>query len=153
GVFTAEQLVAAVRPRTRQSPRSRLVSIEQTVNLHGGKVWSIDAIRSVSTAARQNDLAVHIDGVRLMNAVVASGGRARDFAREADSIFIALTKGLGCPIGSVLAGSTGFIEEAWRWRQQLGGGMRQVGIVAAAGIFAFRHNVERLAEDHENARV
>ena len=153
GVFTAAQLEAVIRPSSRQNPRSRVVSVEQTTNLGGGKIWPLETLTEVAETARRHGLATHLDGARLMNAVVASGVSARDYAAPFDSVFIALTKGLGCPIGSVLAGSAEFIEEAWRWRQQFGGGMRQVGIVAAAGIYALEHNIERLAEDHENAQV
>jgi threonine aldolase len=153
GVFTAQQALAAMRTGGRLSPRSRLVSIEQTVNTHGGKVWPLDAIRSVAAAAHDRGLSVHLDGARLLNAVAATGVSAAAFCADADSVFIALTKGLGCPIGSVLAGSSDFIDAAWRWRQQLGGGMRQVGIVAAAGIYALRHNIERLADDNRNAKA
>ncbi len=153
GVFTGEQLEGAIRPASRQNPRSRLVSVEQTTNLGGGKVWPIEIINDVAKTAHKHGLFLHLDGARLLNAVVASGTSAKDFAAPFDSVFIALTKGLGCPIGSVLAGSKDFIEEAWRWRQQFGGGMRQVGIVAAAGIYALENNIERLSEDHENAQV
>jgi threonine aldolase len=153
GVFTAGQLEAAIRPSSRQNPRSRLVSVEQTTNLGGGKIWPIETTTEVAETAHHHGLAAHLDGARLMNAVVASGVSARDYAAPFDSAFIALTKGLGCPIGSVLAGSADFIDQAWRWRQQFGGGMRQVGIIAAAGIYALENNIERLAEDHENAQV
>ncbi|MBM3518866.1 MAG: aminotransferase class I/II-fold pyridoxal phosphate-dependent enzyme [Alphaproteobacteria bacterium] len=152
GVFTAAQLEAAIRPPSRQAPRPRLVSIEQTSNLHGGAIWPLEAVEAVAAVARRHGLAVHLDGARLLNATVALGVPPKAFAAAADSVFIALTKGLGCPIGSVLAGSRAFIDEAWRWRQQLGGGMRQVGIIAAAGIYALENNVERLAEDHDNAQ-
>lgn len=153
GVFTAAQLEAAIRPASRQNPRSRVVSVEQTTNLGGGKIWPLETTTAVAEMAHCHGLAAHLDGARLMNAAVASGVPARDYAAPFDSVFIALTKGLGCPIGSVLAGSAEFIDDAWRWRQQFGGGMRQVGIIAAAGIYALEHNVERLAEDHENAQV
>jgi threonine aldolase len=152
GVFTAEQLIAAVRSGSRQAPRSRLVVIEQTVNIHGGKIWPLEAIQSVCETARSHGLSVHLDGARLLNAVAATGISAKVYAEGADSVFIALSKGLGCPIGSVMAGSAAFIDAAWRWRQQLGGGMRQVGIIAAAGIYALRHNLEKLAEDNAKAK-
>ena len=152
GVFGAEDVEAAVRHQDQYSPRSRVVSVEQTSNLGGGTVWPREALRDVAAAAKRHGLALHMDGARLMNAVVASGVAAADFAADCDSLWIDLTKGLGCPVGAVLAGPRGLIEEAIRWRQMFGGAMRQAGIVAAAGIYALENNVERLAEDHANAR-
>jgi threonine aldolase len=152
GIFTGEQLEAAIRPADRYSPRSRLVSVEQTTNLGGGRIWPMKTIRGVLGVARAHDLRAHMDGARLMNAVVASGVSAADYASGFDSAWIDLTKGLGGPIGAVLVGSTDFIEEAWRYKQMWGGAMRQSGIVAAAGLYALDHHVERLAEDHANAK-
>ena len=94
-----------------------------------------------------------MDGARLLNAVVASGISARDFSEPFDSVWIDLSKGLGCPVGAVLAGSEDFIEQAWQWKQRMGGAMRQSGSIAAAGVYALEHNVDRMAEDHENARL
>ena len=142
-----------VRPRRPKSPRSRLVEVEQTNNRGGGSVWPLEAIRSVTDAARAHDLALHMDGARLMNAAVASGISAHDFAAPFDSVWLDLSKGLGCPIGGVLAGSTKFIEGAWAWKHRFGGAMRQAGILAAAGLYALDHHVDRLAEDHANARL
>ena len=153
GVFSGEDVSAAVRPRNPKSPRSRLVEVEQTNNRGGGSVWPLRAILSVTEAAKANDLALHMDGARLMNAVVASGVSARDFATPFDSVWLDLTKGLGCPFGGVLAGSTDFIEQAWTWKHRFGGAMRQAGIFAAAGLYALDHHVDRLAEDHVNARL
>ncbi|MCB0009477.1 MAG: hypothetical protein KDE04_23590, partial [Anaerolineales bacterium] len=99
-----------------------------------------------------NKLALHMDGARLMNAVVASGVPAREFCADLDSVWVDLTKGLGCPFGGVLAGSADFIDRAWGWKHRLGGAMRQAGMMAAAGLYAFEHHVERLADDHANAR-
>lgn len=152
GVFTAADVDAATRALTRHSPRQRLVSIENTANLGGGTVWPLAGVAAVAAAARRRGLAVHMDGARLMNAVVASGTAAADYGRACDSVWIDLTKGLGCPVGAVLAGSRDFIEEAWRLKHRWGGAMRQAGIVAAAGLHALDHHVDRLAEDHENAR-
>lgn len=152
GVFAAADVDAATRALTRHSPRQRLVSIENTANLGGGTVWPLAGVEAVAAAARRRGLAVHMDGARLMNAVVASGTAAADYGRVCDSVWIDLTKGLGCPVGAVLAGSRDFIEEAWRLKHRWGGAMRQAGIVAAAGIYALDHHVDRLAEDHENAR-
>jgi threonine aldolase len=152
GIFTAEQVAAAIRPASRYSPRSRLVCIEQTVNYGGGTIWPLESIRAVCDLAHQRGLSTHMDGARLMNAVVASGIAARDYCATLDSAWLDMTKGLGAPIGAVLCGTRDFIADAWRYKQMLGGAMRQAGIVAAAGIYALEHNVERLAEDHANAR-
>ena len=153
GIFTAAQVHDAVRSKdNRHAPRSAIVSIEQTSNQGGGSIWPLNTIHEVSEAARSHDLAVHMDGARLLNAVVASGVAARDYAAPCDSAWIDLSKGLGCPVGGVLAGSADFIEEAFRCKHQFGGAMRQAGIIAAAGVYALDHHVDRLAEDHANAR-
>lgn len=153
GVFSGADLRAAVRRRAPKAPRSRLVTVEQTHNQGGGKVWPVDALEDVAAAARELGLTLHMDGARLMNAVVAAGVDAGTYATPFDSAWLDLSKGLGCPVGGVLAGDAGFIEEAWLWKHRLGGAMRQAGIVAAAGLYALEHNVERLAEDHANARL
>ena len=152
GMFTAEQVRAAVRGDGPHFQRSRLVSVENTTNLGGGAVWSVEALDAVAEAARERGLSTHMDGARLMNAVVASGVPASVLARGYDSVWIDMSKGLGAPVGGVLAGSHGFIAEALRHKHQFGGAMRQAGIIAAAGVYALKHNVDRLAEDHENAR-
>jgi threonine aldolase len=143
---------AAVRPPFRHFPRTRLLWVEQTSNIGGGSVWPLSRIEAVTAVARRHGLATHLDGARLMNAVVASGVSAREYAAPFDSVWIDFTKGLGAPVGAALAGSRAFIEEAWRLKQQMGGAMRQAGIIAAGGVYALRHNVKRLAEDHLNAR-
>jgi threonine aldolase len=153
GIFSAAQLEAAIRPEDRHMPRSRLVSVEQTTNIGGGRVWPLDAIRGVLSVAEREGLRAHMDGARLMNAVVASGVPAAEHAGGFDTVWIDFTKGLGCPVGAVLASSRELIEEAWRWKQLLGGAMRQAGVLAAACLYALDHHVERLAEDHENARL
>lgn len=154
GIFAAEQVAAAIRPAgLRHVPRSVLLSIEQTSNLGGGAVWPLATVQAVAEVAHQHGLRVHMDGARLMNAVVASGVAAADFAAPCDSVWIDLSKGLGCPVGAVIAGSADFVEEAFRCKHQFGGAMRQAGIVAAAGVYALENNVERLAEDHDNARA
>ncbi|HET6518232.1 MAG TPA: threonine aldolase family protein, partial [Geminicoccaceae bacterium] len=153
GVFTAEQARAAVRARSRYSPRTRVIVVEQTSNFGGGTVWPLAGIRAVAEVAGEHGLALHMDGARLMNAVVASNAAAREHALPFDSAWLDLSKGLGCPVGAVLAGSADFIEAAWRWKQRIGGAMRQAGIIAAAGVFALEHHVARLAEDHANARA
>ena len=152
GVFTGAELNDALLARTRYTPRARLVSVEQTANFSGGTVWPLATIQGVVATARANDLALHMDGARLMNAAVASGVPARDFCAGFDSVWVDLTKGLGCPFGGVLAGSAAFIDKAWGWKHRLGGAMRQAGMMAAAGLYAFEHNVARLADDHANAR-
>ncbi|MDX1401214.1 MAG: threonine aldolase family protein, partial [Kiloniellales bacterium] len=153
GLFNREQLQEAIRHPSRYAPRSRVVSLEQTANGGGGTVWPLELVLEISCAAKDAGLLLHMDGARLMNAVVASGVAARDFAEPFDSCWIDLTKGLGCPVGALLAGSKDFIDEAWRWKQRIGGAMRQAGIIAAAGLYALDNHIERLAEDHENAAV
>ncbi|HLM09942.1 MAG TPA: threonine aldolase family protein [Thermoleophilaceae bacterium] len=153
GIFTPEQLTAAIRPESRYLPRSRLVSVEQTTNMGGGRVWPLELAREVLAAARDHRLRAHMDGARLMNAVVASGVPAYEFAGGFDTAWIDFTKGLGAPVGAALAGSRELIAEAWRWKQMMGGAFRQSGIVAAGCLYSLDHHVERLAEDHENARV
>ena len=152
GVFAADQVSAAVRPVNRYMPRSRLVAVEQTANLAGGTVWPVEALNAVGNTGRSLGLATHMDGARLLNAVVATGRAAAEHAAAFDSVWIDFSKGLGAPVGAALAGRRDFIEEAWRYKQQWGGAMRQAGIIAAAALHALMHHVDRLAEDHENAR-
>jgi threonine aldolase len=153
GQFSAAVAEAAIRPpEVRYFPRSRLLWVEQTSNLGGGSVWPLREVEAVTAVARRHGLATHMDGARLMNAVVASGVAARDYAASFDSAWIDFTKGLGAPVGAAIAGSRAFIAEAWRLKQQMGGAMRQAGIIAAGGVFALRHHVKRLAEDHANAK-
>ncbi|HYP47723.1 MAG TPA: GntG family PLP-dependent aldolase [Thermoleophilaceae bacterium] len=154
GIFTGAQLEAALRPAgNRYLPRSRLVSIEQPTNMGGGRVWPLAAIEEVLAVARAHGLRTHLDGARLMNAAVASGTPAAEHASGFDSAWLDFTKGLGAPVGAVLCGSAELIAEAWRWKQMMGGAFRQSGIVAAGCLYALDHNIERLAEDHENARL
>jgi threonine aldolase len=152
GLYTGPQVAEAIRPAVHFMPRTRAVSVEQTSASVGGVCWPLQQIEEVCAAAHAGGLLAHMDGARLFNAVVASGTTAHAFATHFDSVWIDLSKGLGAPIGAVLAGSCDFIEEAWRFKQRFGGAMRQAGIIAAAGVFALRHNVERLAEDHDRAR-
>jgi threonine aldolase len=153
GMFTADALRAHLRtPGDRYAPRSRLVSVEQTTNLTGGHVWPLEQLRAVQEVAREAGLRLHMDGARLMNAVVASGVAASEWTSGFDTAWIDFSKGLGAPMGACLAGSQELIDEAWRYKQMLGGALRQAGIVAAGALYALDHNVERLAEDHENAR-
>jgi threonine aldolase len=153
GMFDADTLRAHIRPADRYMPRSRLVSLEQTTNITGGHVWPLDQMEEVLAVARQAGMRAHLDGARLMNAVVATGVPARDWAGLFDTAWLDFTKGLGAPVGAVLAGSRDLIDEAWRYKQMWGGAMRQAGIVAAAGLYALDHHVDRLAEDHANARA
>jgi threonine aldolase len=153
GMFTGDALEAALRdPADRHQPRSRLVMVEQTTNLGGGRVWSRERIAEVLTVARDHDLRSHLDGARLLNAAVAAGQPPGYFAEGFDTAWIDFSKGLGAPVGACLAGSEELIAEAWRYKQMLGGAMRQAGIVAAGALWALEHNVERLADDHANAR-
>jgi threonine aldolase len=153
GMFTADDVRGALRPPSRYEPRSRLVSVEQTTNMSGGRVWPLEQLRGVVDVARDAGLRLHMDGARLMNAVIASGVPAAEFARGFDTAWLDFTKGLGAPLGACLAGSAELIEEAWRYKQMLGGALRQAGIVAAGALYALDHHVDRLAEDHENART
>lgn len=151
GQFDADTLRAAFRERRRNAPPQTLVEIEQTANLGGGSVWPLDGLRAVCDAAHQAGMAVHMDGARLMNAVVAAGVPAAEMAAGCDSVWLDFTKGLGAPLGAVLCASAAFIDAAWQWKQRLGGSLRQAGICAAACLYALDHNIDRLAEDHANA--
>lgn len=154
GMFTADALEAALFPAgNRYKPRSRLVSVEQTTNLAGGRVWPLGQVRAVLEVAGRHQLRTHLDGARLMNAVVASGIPAAEWAQGFDTAWIDFTKGLGAPVGAVLAGPAELIEQAWRYKQMMGGSLRQAGIVAAGCRWALDHHVDRLAEDHANARI
>jgi threonine aldolase len=152
GQFTAETLEEAITPVSRYAPPQRLVEVEQTANRGGGTCWSAEGLNAVAEVAHAHGLQVHMDGARLMNAAVALGVPARDLTAGCDTVWLDFTKGLGAPLGAVLAGSKSFIGEAWRWKQRLGGSMRQGGMNAAACHYAMDHHVERLAEDHTNAR-
>jgi threonine aldolase len=152
GMFTGDDVRGALRYPDRYSPRSRLVSVENTTNMAGGRVWPLEQLRGVVEVAKEHSLRLHMDGARLMNAVVASGVPAHEFTRGFDTAWLDFTKGLGAPLGACLCGSAELIEEAWRYKQMLGGAMRQAGIVAAGALYALDHNVERLAEDHANAK-
>ncbi len=153
GMFTAEQVEEALWPDDRYMPRSRLVSVEQTTNMGGGRIWPLEQIQSVLDVARSHGMRAHLDGARLLNAVVAAGVPAADYASGFDTAWLDFSKGLGAPVGAVLCASREQIDEAWRWKQMLGGAMRQAGVLAAGCLYALDHHVERLAEDHENARA
>jgi threonine aldolase len=153
GIFSAGQLQQAIRPPNNHFPRSRVVLIEQTSNLGSGSIWPLDVIRDVCTVAEKNGLSRHMDGARLLNAVVGAGVSAKAYASHFDSVWIDFSKGLGAPVGAALAGSAEFIREAWRLKHQFGGAMRQAGIIAAGALYALTHHIDRLAEDHANAKI
>jgi threonine aldolase len=144
---------AAIRPRTRYAPPQRLLEVEQTANIGGGAVWPLAQLNAVAAVAREQGWNTHMDGARMMNACVAAAVPPAEMAAGFDSVWLDFTKGLGAPLGAVLCGSSEFIGEAWRWKQRLGGSMRQAGICAAACLHALDHHVDRLAEDHANARA
>jgi threonine aldolase len=134
-------------------PRTRLVEVENTHNLESGNFYQLDELRKLAAFTKKHKLSLHMDGARLFNASVALGMPAAKISGFADTVTFCLSKGLGAPVGSVLCGSAKFIEEARRVRKLLGGGMRQAGILAAAGLYALENNIDRLAEDHEHARM
>jgi threonine aldolase len=154
GVITPEQLAAAVRdPADDHVARVRLVCLENTHNRQGGVIVPLERLQAVAAVARAQGVAVHLDGARLWNASVASGIPLRDWAASADSVMMCFSKGLGAPVGSILAGPGDFIRRAHRVRKRWGGGMRQAGILAAACLYALDHHLERLAEDHRRAKT
>jgi len=151
GIFTADDIRENVRPGDPHYPRTRLVSIENTHNAAGGCVWTLAEQQAVVDTARSYGLALHLDGSRLLNAAVALGTPAAVLAAPFDTVTLCLSKGLGAPVGALLAGDTETIHAARRWKHVFGGAMRQAGIVAAGGLYALEHHVERLRDDHENA--
>lgn len=153
GTFTAETLAGAIRHPSRYSPPQRLVAVEQTANRGGGACWPAAQLSAVAEVAHAHGLSTHMDGARLLNAAVALGIPAATLCAGYDSVWLDFTKGLGAPLGAVLAGSKSFIGTAWRWKQRMGGALRQGGICAAACLYALDHNVDRLAEDHANAKA
>jgi threonine aldolase len=152
GIFTGADVEAALRPANQHFPPTRLVCLENTHNRGGGKIWSLEQTQQVAATARKHGLQLHLDGARLWNAAVATGIPERNYAAHFDTVSVCYSKGLGAPVGSALVGSRGFIERARRFRKMFGGGMRQVGIIAAGALFALRHHHDRLAEDHTNAK-
>ncbi len=153
GIFSAADVEGALRPADLHFAPTRLVCIENTHNRGGGAVWPIERIAEVATVARQHGLRMHLDGARLWNASVATGIPERDYAAHFDSVNVCFSKGLGAPVGSALAGGREFITRARRFRKQLGGGMRQAGILAAGALHALENHRSRLAEDHAHART
>lgn len=153
GQFSGDALRAAFRPISRYAPKQVLVSAEQTANIGGGTIWPKAELDTVARIAHEHGMITHLDGARLLNACVATKISAQDMAADWDSAWLDFSKGLGAPIGGALAGSRTFIDNVWRWKQRLGGSMRQAGVCAAACIHALDHHVERLADDHTNARA
>ncbi|MBL8730265.1 MAG: aminotransferase class I/II-fold pyridoxal phosphate-dependent enzyme [Planctomycetes bacterium] len=152
GFPTPAQVEGAVRSDDPHHPRSRLLVLENTHNMAGGRVANVATMSALAAAARRHGLAVHVDGARLLNAAVALGCPARDLVASADSVSLCLSKGLGAPVGSMLAGSTDFVAQARRVRKAFGGGMRQAGVIAAAGLLALRDGPALLAHDHDRAQ-
>jgi len=152
GIFDADQLRAAIRPDRPYAPRQRLVEVEQTANLGGGAIWPLHVLDAVADAAHAAKLSTHMDGARLMNACIATHIDANVYTRGFDSVWIDFSKGLGAPGGAVLAGPRDFCDEAFRLKLRWGGSMRQSGIIAAACEYALDHQLDRLADDHANAR-
>ena len=151
GRLTAAQVEAAIRPENIHYPTTRLVCLENTHNRGGGSCYSWDDMAAISDVAKRHGIARHLDGARVFNALVATGQRSQDYGQLFDSISVCLSKGLGAPVGSVLLGSADFIRKCKRIRKVMGGGMRQAGYIAAAGLYALENNVERLADDHRRA--
>jgi threonine aldolase len=152
GTITADQVTEAIRPVSIHYPQTQLISLENTHNKAGGTIFPRDEIARIRAVAVASEIPMHLDGARLFNAAIASGIEPRDWASDFDSVSICLSKGLGAPVGSVLVGSRDFIDRTLWVRKRFGGAMRQAGILAAAGLWALENNVERLADDHANAR-
>jgi threonine aldolase len=153
GVLAAEVVERSIRPVAEYLPRTGAVEMENTHNNCGGTIWPLDAMEAVAAVARAHGIGVHLDGARLWNAHKATGVALSAYAAAADSVSVCFSKGLGAPVGSALAGSWDFVEEARNNRKRFGGAMRQAGIIAAGAVYALEHNLDRLLEDHENASV
>ncbi len=153
GEMGIEQIKSAIRPDAYYFPRTRLVCVENSHNRYGGTVSTPAYFSKLKSLCKKNGLALHCDGARIWNAVVATGADLRDFARHCDTMSVCLSKGLGAPIGSMIVGSKEHCREARRWRKILGGGMRQAGVLAAAGLYALEHHREGIADDHRNAAL
>ncbi len=152
GIFYPEQIEKAVRSEDYHYPVTRLICIENTHNQGGGSIYPPEVVKEISQVAKRYGLSVHMDGARLLNATVALGIDPIGYTRYVDSVTLCLSKGLGAPVGSMVAGTTQFIQQVRRFRKMYGGGMRQVGFLAAAGLYALKHHVDRLAEDHQKAK-
>jgi len=152
GLFTAEQAEALIRPDNAHYPHTRMIIVENTNNRGGGTIWPVEQVASLRALAERRNLHLHMDGARLLNACVARGLAPTDYTQHVHSVSLCFSKGLGAPVGSIAAGPNSFIRRCHRFRKMFGGAMRQAGILAAAALYALDHNVERLAEDHANAR-
>lgn len=152
GVLTPNHIRSAIRPGAYWDAPTRLVCLENTINMAGGRVYPLETVREAADVAREHGLRLHLDGARLWNAAVATGIAEREYAEPFDTVSVCLSKGLGAPVGSLLAGTSDLISAARHYRKMFGGGMRQIGILAAAGLYALEHQRPRLAEDHEKAR-
>lgn len=153
GVFTAEQVEPIIRPTSAYyMPRTKVIEVENTHNRASGAIWPLESIIELKNLAKKYNLYYHLDGARIWNASVATGISVKEYASHFDTISCCLSKGLGAPVGSIIAGTKEFIKEAYRVRKSWGGGMRQSGILAAAGLYALKNNIERLSEDHEKAK-
>ena len=153
GKITASQVAESINPDDVHAPETTLVSLENTMNKGGGSIYTLDEVRPIQALCQEKGIKLHLDGARLFNALVETGESPADWGAQFDTISICLSKGLGCPIGSVLLGTKADIKRAKKVRKVFGGGMRQAGFLAAAGIYALDHQVERLKEDHHRARV
>lgn len=152
GIFTSEQVEELIRPEAYYLPKTKLVCVENTHNRGGGSIFPIEKIKKIKSVCEKNNLKYHLDGARLWNASIATGISMKEYASYFDSVSVCLSKGMGAPVGSVITGTKDFIKLAHRYRKAWGGGMRQAGILAAAGIYAIENNFERLAEDHKRAK-
>lgn len=152
GIFTLDQFKSAIRPVNRHLPKSKMVHIEQTANLGGGAIWPLEEMNKICQEARANDIICHMDGARLLHAVVETNISAREYSENFDTVWLDFTKSLGAPFGAIMAGSREFIEKAWRRKQQLGGAMRQAGIMASAALYGLVHHTDKIKEDHKNAK-
>lgn len=152
GIFEPDAVDALVRPQTIHFPRTKLVVVENTHNRGGGSIWPVKQVEAVTQHARRHGLRTHLDGARLMNACVATGLKPTDYTRHFDTVSMCFSKGLGAPVGSIVAGDKTSIARVHRFRKMFGGTMRQSGVLAAAALYALDHHVQRLAEDHANAK-
>jgi threonine aldolase len=152
GILDPSQIEEAIRPDDHHFPPTRLICLENTHNRGGGSIYPVEKMNEIFRLAKSKGLFVHLDGARLWNASVAAGIKPHEYGQWADSVSVCLSKGLGAPIGSLVAGTKTYIDRVHRFRKMFGGGMRQAGIIAAAGIYALDHHIERLREDHENAK-
>jgi threonine aldolase len=153
GILNPDQIAREIREPNVHIPQTKLICLENTHNRGGGTIYPLKKIQTIHQLAKENNLKMHLDGARLFNACVVTGISAKEYAQYFDSLMFCFSKGLGAPVGSILAGSKAFIQRAHRVRKMLGGGMRQVGILAAAALYVLENNVERLTEDHEHAKM